>query len=111
MTNDTENSIGSAGNLSECTGAHGKVAKDRKIWIPLEVQQLRLCTSNAGGVGSICGWGTKIGHAMWCGQNLKKKKNFLFNLKGCLKKEKKSSALPILKHKSHKTQFLKHHLQ
>ena len=31
---------------------------------------------SAGGVGSICGWGTKIEHAMWCGQNLKKKKIF-----------------------------------
>ena len=34
---------------------------------------LRLCTSNAGGVGSIPGRGTKIPHATQCGQNLKKK--------------------------------------
>ena len=40
------------------------------------VQWLRLCTSTAGGTGSIPGWGTKILHATWCGQKkikLKKK--------------------------------------
>ena len=30
----------------------------------LLIQWLRLCVSNAGGVGSIPGWGTKILHAM-----------------------------------------------
>ena len=29
------------------------------------VQWLRLRASNAGGVGSIPGWGTKISHAAW----------------------------------------------
>ena len=39
----------------------------------LVVQWLRLCTSIAGGTSLILGWGTKILHAMQCGQ--KKKKN------------------------------------
>ena len=30
----------------------------------LPIQWLRLCASNAGGVGSIPGWGAKILHAM-----------------------------------------------
>ena len=30
--------------------------------------------SNAGGVGSVPGWGTKIPHTVGCGQKLKKKK-------------------------------------
>ena len=30
--------------------------------------------SNAGGMGPIPGWGTKIPHAVGCGQKLKKKK-------------------------------------
>ena len=38
------------------------------------VQWLRLCASNAGGAGSIPGQGTKIPHASWHGQKLKKKK-------------------------------------
>ena len=35
------------------------------------VQWLRLCTSTAGGTGSIPGWGTKILHAARCGCNKK----------------------------------------
>ena len=34
----------------------------------LVVQWLRVCTANAGGVGSIPGLGTKIPHAAWRGQ-------------------------------------------
>ena len=41
----------------------------------LVVQHLRLCTSTE---GSIPGWGTKIPHAMPCGQ--KKKKDFFLSL-------------------------------
>ena len=41
----------------------------------LEVQWLRLCASNAGGMGSITGQGTKIPHAVRRGQ----KKFFLIN--------------------------------
>ena len=37
----------------------------------LAVQWLRLCGSAAGGVSSIPGWGTKISHAAWCGQEKK----------------------------------------
>ena len=44
-------------------------------WDSLVVQWLRLCTSKAGATGSIPGWGTKIPHATWHGQNIKKKKN------------------------------------
>ena len=41
----------------------------------LAVQWLRFCASNARGLGSIPGWGTKIPHAARCGQeNIKKKK-------------------------------------
>ena len=38
----------------------------------LAVQCLRICTSTAGGTGSIPGWGTKVPHAVWCGQKKKK---------------------------------------
>ena len=40
----------------------------------LVVQCSRLCASNAGGTGSIPGWGTKISHAVQRGQKKKKKK-------------------------------------
>ena len=39
------------------------------------VQWLKLCTSTAGGMGSIPGQGTKIPHTVRCGQK-KKKRNF-----------------------------------
>ena len=39
------------------------------------VQWLRLCASNAGGVGSILGWGTKIPYAMQHGQKIKMKRH------------------------------------
>ena len=37
----------------------------------LVAQWLTVCTS-AGGMGLIPGWGTKISHAMWCGQRKRK---------------------------------------
>ena len=40
---------------------------------------LGLCTSPAGGMGSIPGWGTKILQAMQRGQKKKKKKNLKIN--------------------------------
>ena len=45
------------------------------IGMSLVVQWLRLHTPNAGGMGSITGWGTKVLHAPWLGQKKKKKKN------------------------------------
>ena len=39
----------------------------------LAVQQLGLCASTAGGMGSIPGWGTKTLHAAWCSQKNKNK--------------------------------------
>ena len=39
----------------------------------LAVQWLRLCGFNAGGTGSIPSWETKIPHAAWYGQKVKKK--------------------------------------
>ena len=39
----------------------------------LAVQWLRLHTSTVGGVGSIPDWGTRILHATWCSQKMKKK--------------------------------------
>ena len=53
----------------------------------LAVPWLRLCTSTAGGVCSIPGWGTKILHAARCGQKKKKKK-----------KKKKKSQESIVPH-------------
>ena len=38
----------------------------------LAAQWLRLHTSTAAGVGSVPGQGTKIPHAVWCGQEKKK---------------------------------------
>ena len=40
----------------------------------LEVQWLRFCASNAGGMGLIPGQGTEVPHAAECGQKLKKKR-------------------------------------
>ena len=45
----------------------------------LAAQWLGLRASTAGGAGSIPGWGTKIPHAIRCGQNLKKEKKRLVN--------------------------------
>ena len=42
--------------------------KERQKWTSLVVQWLGLCTSTAGGSGSILGHGTKIPHAMQHGQ-------------------------------------------
>ena len=44
------------------------------------VQQLGLCVSPVGSVGSIPGQGTKIPHAQWCGQKKKSKRisNFIY---------------------------------
>ena len=48
------------------------------IGTSLAVQWLRLCTSTAGGTGSIPGQGNKIPHAMQCNQ--KKKKVAMINM-------------------------------
>ena len=48
-----------------------KVFKNKWIGTSLVVQWLRLCASNAGGTCSIPGGGTKIPHAVWCGQKEK----------------------------------------
>ena len=42
--------------------------------ISLAIQWLRLCAPKEGGIVSILGQGTKIPHAMWSNQKLKKKK-------------------------------------
>ena len=39
----------------------------------LAVQWLRLCASNARGMGSIPGWGTKIPYVVWHGHKIKRK--------------------------------------
>ena len=49
-------------------------SKMKWIGTYLVVQWLRLHASTARDVGSIPGWGTKIPHAMWCSQKVKKKK-------------------------------------
>ena len=53
----------------------------------LVVQWLRLCACNAGDVGSIPGWGTKIPHASWCSQKII---YFKKNLKAKLEKKDQS---------------------
>ena len=50
--------------------------RELKIYVhgtSLAVQWLRLHTSTAAGMGSILGQGTKIPHAVWCDQKIKKK--------------------------------------
>ena len=44
-------------------GLQGADEEQRRGWTSLAVQRLRLPASNAGGVGSIPGRGTKIPHA------------------------------------------------
>ena len=46
----------------------------------LAVQWIRLCASNAGGVGSISGQGTKIPYALWHSQKRTKEK--ISNIEG-----------------------------
>ena len=50
----------------------------------LVVQQLGVCAPSAGGTGSIPDWGTKILHAMWCGQKQINK------ISQCLKNQNKT---------------------
>ena len=40
----------------------------------LAVQQLRLCAATAEVAGSMSGQGTKISHAAWCSQKVKRKR-------------------------------------
>ena len=47
-----------------------KVFKNSTIGTHLVVKWLRLCSSNAGGLGLISCRGTKILHAMWCRQKI-----------------------------------------
>ena len=46
------------------------------------VQWLRLQAPNAGGLGSIPSWGTKIPHAASCDHKKKKKESFFSSIKG-----------------------------
>lgn len=52
---------------------HSWLSKQRLMWDCLEVQWLSVCASPAVGVGSICGQGTRIPRAGWCGQKKKSK--------------------------------------
>ena len=62
---------------------------------------LRLHTSNAGGMGSISGWGTKIPHAMQYGQKIIIIIIIIFNLRTILDLQKndidsaESSHMPL----------------
>ena len=58
-------------NFILCVFYHNKKMGKRAS---LVVWWLRLCASSARGAGSIPGWGTKIPHAMHCGQKIKNKK-------------------------------------
>ena len=59
------------------TPTTGKVQQLKKAptGASLEVQWLRLCASNAGGMSLIPGPGTKIPRATWCGQKVRKQTN------------------------------------
>ena len=50
-----------------------KLLKNENYGTVLVVQWLRLHPSTAGGMDNIHGWGTKILHAMWDIQNVKKR--------------------------------------
>ena len=51
----------------------GPEIHDGILGTPLVVQWLGLGASNAAGMGSIPGWGTKVPHVVLCGQNNKYK--------------------------------------
>ena len=55
-------------NLGFGYGFLDMASKSQATGTSLVVQWLRLHASNAGGTGSIPGWGTKIPHALWSGQ-------------------------------------------
>ena len=50
-----------------------KPLKNENYGTVLVVQWLRLHPSTAGGMDNIHGWGTKVLHAMWDSQNVKKR--------------------------------------
>ena len=60
--------------LGICVYQHLLYLKNKMLGTSLEIQWLRLCTSTAGGTGSIPDGGTKIPYAAWHGQGEKKKK-------------------------------------
>ena len=68
----------------------------------LVVRCLRLCISNAGDVGSIPIWRTKIPYAQWCGRE--KKKSLLYDIfcnKHMAKRKKKLwNATQLLKNEA-----------
>ena len=45
------------------------------------IQWLRLCASNAGGMGSIPGWGTKVPHAVQPAKKLNKTEQNIYERK------------------------------
>ena len=53
----------------------GQCFKNEYVGTSLVVQWLRFHASNAGGMGLIPDWGTKIPHAMQCAQQLQKISN------------------------------------
>ena len=57
----------------------------------LVVQWLRLCASNAGGVGLIPGWGAKLSHTVRCGKKKQNKKNW-----GWSKNQSRETSLEVL---------------
>ena len=56
-----------------------RAKKKKKFETSLVVHLLRLCPSNAGGVGSIPGQGTEIPHAAWHSQKERKKYTLKIN--------------------------------
>ena len=57
-----------------CLADNGIRHRSERSGTSLAVQWLRLCTSSAGGAGSIPGQGTRILHAAWYGQKRKTEK-------------------------------------
>ena len=71
--------------------------KKYKFGTSLAVQWLRPCASTEGGTASTPGLGTKIPHAVWCGQKKEKGTNLLFYYRTFSEGQKFNIGLPGLK--------------
>ena len=56
--------------------------KEDNVRTSPEFQWLRLHASTAGGTDLVPGWGTKIPHAVWCGQKTNKQQQQQQNQEG-----------------------------
>ena len=63
-------SVGICGRPNLSSVELGCSLKKTKVGTSMVIQRLRLCTSSAGGSGSIPGQETKILHSVQCGQQI-----------------------------------------